>query len=41
VYGWFKRTGKGIYDLTASGEKALAEYAWVIQRFEFGSQSEL
>ncbi len=39
VYGWFKRAGKGVYDLTVSGEKALAEYAWVVQRFECDSKS--
>lgn len=41
VYGWFKRAGKGVYGLTSSGEKALAEYAWVVQRFEAGPESGL
>jgi len=39
VYGWFKRTGKGVYGLAVAGEKALTEYAWVVQRFECASKS--
>ncbi|RPI78522.1 MAG: hypothetical protein EHM45_06285 [Desulfobacteraceae bacterium] len=39
VYGWFRRTGKSIYALTPAGEKALAEYAWVVQRFKCASGS--
>jgi len=27
VYGWFNRTGKGMYELNAAGEMALREYA--------------
>ncbi|MFC5449475.1 DUF2161 domain-containing phosphodiesterase [Paenibacillus aestuarii] len=38
-YRWFIRQSRGIYHLTALGEKALAEYAHVAETFQSGPDS--
>lgn len=34
VYGWYRRAGFGIYELTESGRAALVEYAELVRTFE-------
>ena len=31
VYGWFRRTQRGVYEITPNGEKALEAYADVVK----------